>query len=216
MTVRKLTILGSVALLFSGTAWAQDEQARKILPHELGGPFLVFRDKVQAELKLSDDQKQKIRETLPDYAPETMKTFAKLKDMEPEERQREMEPLRRRSRERFAAFLKGTLWTEQLTRLKQLELQHEGPGVLGRPDIRKDLKITDGQWTQIMGVIQELQRKLQTLILEAQTKGNPREVLPRAIKLRNDYGIKVEAVLSDAQRKQWREMLGKSVDVFTD
>ena len=45
---------------------------------------------------------------------------------------------------------------------------------------------------------------------------DPREVLPRAIKLRNDYGIKVEAVLSDAQRKQWREMLGKSVDVFTD
>ena len=67
-----------------------------------------------------------------------------------------------------------------------------------------------------MGVIQELQRKLRTLILEAQTNGNPGEVLPRAIKLRNDYGIKVEAVLSEAQRKQWREMLGKPVDVFTD
>ena len=199
--MRKLLILGSVALLFSGTAWAQDEQARKLLPHELGGPFLVFRDKVQAELKLSDDQKQKIREALPDYAPEFLTTFARLKDRKPEERQREMEPLRRRLRQRFAAFLKETLRPEQLARLEQLGLQHEGPGVLGRPDIRKDLKITDGQWTQIMGVIQELQRKLQTLILEAQTKGNPREVLPRAIKLRNDYGIKVEAVLSDAAEK---------------
>ncbi len=57
---------------------------------------------------------------------------------------------------------------------------------------------------------------LETLILEVQAKGNPREVLPRAIMLRNDYGIRVEAVLSDEQRKHWREMLGKSLDVFTD
>ena len=47
-----------------GTAGAQDEEARKHFLHELGGPFFVSRDKVQEELKLSDDQKLKLRETM--------------------------------------------------------------------------------------------------------------------------------------------------------
>ena len=38
-------------------------------------PFLVFRDKVPEDLKLSDEQKQKLLEKLPDYVQETMKVF---------------------------------------------------------------------------------------------------------------------------------------------
>src|SRR5262249_51990396 len=58
-------------------AAAQDvpEEARKHLLHELGGPFFVSRDRVQEELKLSDDQKQKLRDKLSDDVQEAKKVL---------------------------------------------------------------------------------------------------------------------------------------------
>ena len=217
--LRNLSSLTTIAFLLLtavGIARAQDEEARKFVPHALGGPFIVYRDKVQEELKLSDDQKRKLLEKLPDFAPATVEAFEKFKDLKPRERETALEPHRRKSRERFAALLKETLRAEQLDRLKQLQLQHEGPAALGRPEIRKELKITNEQWKQVMSVIQGLQKELETLMIEARSGGNPRGILARAIKIREDHEKKVEAILSDAQKKQWGAMRGRPVDVLTD
>ncbi|MGB8900109.1 MAG: hypothetical protein WCC90_13120 [Methylocella sp.] len=65
MTVRKLAILGIMVLLFASIASARDAEDHKHLLHELGGPFIVYRNNVQVELKLSDDQKQRLQERLP-------------------------------------------------------------------------------------------------------------------------------------------------------
>ena len=67
---------------------------------------------------------------------------------------------------------------------------------------------------QFMGVIQELQNKLEPLMREAQSGGNPHQIMPRAIKMREDYEKKVEAILTAAQRKQWKEILGKPCDTL--
>ena len=125
----------------------------------LGGPFLVFRDTVQAELKLSDDQKQNLLAAFPGYLAATMKVFPKLQDLTPEEREKEMQSHRRTSHERLAAFLKETLTVGQLDRLGQLELQQQGLFALGRPEIATELKITDGQQKQFTEAVQEMQRK---------------------------------------------------------
>ncbi len=42
------TLFASI-VLFVGVAWAQDEEARKHLLHELGGPFFVSRDKAASK-----------------------------------------------------------------------------------------------------------------------------------------------------------------------
>jgi hypothetical protein len=58
--------------LVCAQAAAQDipEETLKKLRHDLGGSFLVSRDKVQEELKLTNEQKEKLeqhfRELLPD------------------------------------------------------------------------------------------------------------------------------------------------------
>jgi hypothetical protein len=190
------------------------DEARKHVVEALGGgSFLVFRDKVQEELKLSDKQKEKLLETFPDYAQQTKKVFDKIADLKPEQREKEMQSHRQKSHEKLAALLKEALKAEQLERLRQLELQQQGPFALGRPELVKELKITVEQRKQFMGVFQEMQRKIEPLMKEAQAGGNPEEIRPRVMKIRKDHEARIEALLSDAQKQQWKKLLGKPFDL---
>jgi len=58
-------------------------------------------------------------------------------------REKETQIYRKKATERLVAFLKETLKDEQLQLLRQLELQQEGAFALSRPDIGKELKLTD-------------------------------------------------------------------------
>jgi hypothetical protein len=215
-SVRRLAILWSAIVLCPSTASAQDQETRKHLLHELAGPFIVFRGKVQEELKLSDDQKQKMLEALPEYIEETKTILESLGDQKPEQREKAMQSHRQKAGERFTTSLKVILTVPQLRRLQQLQLQHEGPGALGRPEIRKDLKITQEQLMRFAGVIQDMQKKIEPLIKEAQSGGNPEEIRPKVIKIRKDHEEKIENLMTDAQREKWKAMRGKPVDVLTD
>jgi hypothetical protein len=215
----KIGSIVAVAFLLpaaSGTARAQDKETRRHVLHALGGPFIVSRDKVQEELKLSDDQKQKLAEKLTDSVRETMKVSEKLEGLDARRREKEMQSHREKAHEAFAASLKGILTAEQFKRFHQLELQHDGPSALGRPEIRNELKITDEQLKQFAGVIQDMQKKIEPLMKEARSGGNPQEIRPKVIKIRKDHEGKIEAILSDAQKARWKEMLGKPVDVLDD
>ena len=57
----------------------------------------------------------------------------------------------------------------------------------GAPDVGKELKLTDAQRMRFMATVQELERKIQPLIKEAQERGNPEEVRPKALKVRKEY-----------------------------
>ena len=47
---------------------------------------------------------------------------------------------------------------------------------------------------------------------EVQSGGDPQEIGPKIMKIRLEHEGKIEAILSDAQKKQWKKMLGKSFD----
>jgi hypothetical protein len=64
-----------------------------------------------------------------------------------------------------------------------------------------------------MAVVPGMQTKIEPLIKEAQSGGKPDEIGPKVMKIRKDYEGKIEAVLTDAQKKQWQEMLGKPFDL---
>ena len=157
-------------------------------------PFIVFDPSVPEELKLSDEQKQKLKEKLPSF----------FNPKSPDYQQRSKAPDAAAHKELWA-FLKEMLTADQFKRFQQLVIQHEPPQVL-RPDIAKELKITDEQRTQIMGLIQDYKKK------ESENKQGAR---PRGIrsKARVEFDEKLEAVLNDAQKKQWKEMCGEWFDI---
>jgi hypothetical protein len=190
------------------------DEARKQLVEALGGgPFLVFRDKVQVELKLTDDQKQKLMEQCSDHFQETRKVFEKINDLKPEQREKEMQSHRQNARKKLSVLLMQTLKSEQLERLRQIVLQQEGAFALGQDELVKALKITDEQRQQFVAITQGFQKAVQPLIKEAQSGGNPEEIRPKMIKIRDDCARKLEAVLTVEQNKQWKDILGKLFDV---
>jgi Spy/CpxP family protein refolding chaperone len=211
----RVGVLVFVGLVCTQAA-AQDvpEGVRKQIAHALHGPFLVFRDKVQEDLMLTAEQKEKLEQHLKELLPDAMKFFEKLKDLKPEEREKELKAYRPKVQEKLAAILKEALKEDQGKRLRQLELQQEGPfALMHRQGVGKDLKITDEQRKQFMAVIQELQKKIEPLIKEAQSGGNAEEIRPKIMATRKDYEGRIEGLLTDDQKKQWHEMLGKKLNL---
>jgi len=192
---------------------AQDvpEEARRKLTHELGSAFLVFRNKVQEELKLTKEQKIQLEQHLRELLPDAMQFFQKIAGLKPEEREKELRAYRQKAHENMVVVLKGALNEGQRTRLRQLELQREG--LFGDGESWKDLQITDAQRKQFVAVIQPMQKKIQTLLEEVQKGGKPDEIRPKVLKMRAELQGQLEALLTEAQKKQWKEMLGKPVEL---
>jgi hypothetical protein len=189
-------------------------EAGRQITEMLGPRFLVFRDKVQDELKLSDEQKRKLEKRLQDTVQYTMQFFQKLADKEPEEREKELHAYREKAQENLSAFLQGLLQEEQSKRLRQVMLQRDRLfALLGDAEITKELEITDKQRQQFGQVAQEMQKKIEPLLKEAQKGGNPQEIGPKIRKIRKEQEERIEALLSDAQKKQWKEIRGKPLDL---
>ena len=187
-------------------AQVPDEQRKQVV-EALGAPFIVFREKVLDELKVSDEQKDKLMQHLMEQIMETGPFLDSLPETG-QEREKKLNEHRKNAREKLAKHLKEVLQPEQLKRLRQVTLQQEGSFALGQDDVRKELKITQEQMKKFMAVVQELQKKVEALVKEAQSGGNPEEIRPKIEKLRKDHAKKLEAVLTDAQKKQWKELLG--------
>jgi hypothetical protein len=186
------------------------EEARKQMRHKLDSSFVVFRDKVQEELRLTTEQKEKLEEVLPD----AMQLFQKIKGLKPEEQEKELKAYRPKAHEKLATLLKETLNEGQRARLRQIELQRDQ---LFGGEIWKELHVTDEQQKQFMALIQETQKKIKTLMEEIQKGGNIGEIQPKVLKSRADLEGQLEALLTDAQKKQWKEMLGNPMalaDIF--
>src|SRR5262245_27745865 len=105
-----------VLALCAGRAQVPDE-ARRQLIEALGPPFRVFSTKVQAEIKLSDEQLQKFDDRLLDTIKDAGPFFETLGDREPEEREKALKAYRQKAHEGLAGFLKENLKPEQLRRL---------------------------------------------------------------------------------------------------
>ena len=183
---------------------AQDitEEVRDKLAHNLGSSFLLFRTKVQAELKVTREQKEKLDQYLRTLLPEAMQVLQKSNG--------ERGKYNQKTHEERAAVLKEILNEGQRTRLHQLELQKDL--LFGPAWNMKELQITDAQQKQFMAPTQEAEQKTMALMEEIHQGANPEAIRPKAFQLRLDLEVQLEALLTDAQKKQWKEMLGQPVD----
>jgi tetratricopeptide (TPR) repeat protein len=208
--LQQLSSDGRIAVLPAANAGALQqrvpEEARKQMRHRLDSSYVVFRDKVQEELKLTGEQKEALEEVLPD----AMQFFQKINELTPEEQEKELRAYRPVAHLRLAAVLQERLDESQRTRLLQIERQRDQ---LYGGESAKELQVTAEQQKQFMPLIQETQQKIKTLMAELHKGGNVVEVRSRVLQARADLERQLEALLTDAQRKQWKEMLGKLMDV---
>ena len=146
---------------------------------------------------------------------DAMQFFQKLDDLKAEEREKELHAYRQKAQEKLAAFLKVSLKEDQCRRLRQLELQQEGLFALlrqrgDREGPEDHRRATDSNsWLSS----RRCKRRSSRLLNDAQNGGDPEEIRPKVMKIRKEHEGRIEALLTDAQKKQWKEMLGKPLDL---
>lgn len=189
------------------------EEARRHLQEALGGPFVVFRARVQDDLKLSDSAKQKLEDALLERIQDAMGQFESFGTLSPEERDKRMAEYRPKAHEKLNAALKQTLTEEQLKRLRQVELQLDGIFSLGRPEIGEAIALTPDQRTRFVAVVMAMHTKIQPLIKEAQGGASPDVIRPKVMAIRKMHEAEAEDLLTETQKKRWKDLLGAPINL---
>jgi hypothetical protein len=186
------------------------EEVRRQLRHNVDSTFVVFRDKIQEDLKLTKEQEEKLEVVLPDAA----QFLQKIQGLSPEERKKEIQDYRPKARASLEAVMKTTLSDEQRARVHQIVLQREG---LRNGEIWQEMQITEEQKKQFIPLMQQTQIETQALMGQLHQGGNFKEIQAKVIKVRDDLESQLVGLLTDTQKAQWKAMLGKpmaTADLF--
>jgi len=108
---------------------------------------------------------------------------------------------------RFLPKVEELLTSEQLGRLKQIQLQAAGVEVWLEPLLAKELDLSEAQMTQLGELRKEYSRR------QTQLDGDPQQRYARIRELNAERDKQALTVLSDAQKAKLEELKGKPFDV---
>lgn len=198
-----------VAILVGPLPGAARSQEHAQVLQGLGPQFAVFREKVQDELKLTVEQKSQLNARAFDFVQETLEFMQRTQEAKPEERPKKQHEYAQKAGQKLDKLLKGNLNEAQIERLRQIALQLEGLFALGRPELMKELMLTEEQRKGFIEIVMSFQKQIEPLARKMQEGGDPQEFGRKAQKLRDEHQIEISALLTDAQKARWKEMLGK-------
>jgi hypothetical protein len=174
-----------------------------------GGLFMLRMKEVQEELKMTQPQVEK----LDAKQQEVMAAMQELRqngggqNASPEDFQKMMA----KGQEIQTKAVADILDTKQLKRFHQLELQQMGPSALGRKEVADELKLTDAQKKSIGEIQQKTMEETRALFQDFQNM-TPEDRQAAGAKMQaaqKAAGEKIAAVLTDAQKSQWKAMQGE-------
>lgn len=118
--------------------------------------------------------------------------------------------------EERAAVLKATLSADQHKRLMQLENQQLGTAAFTNARVAKELGLSEEVTKKIAEMNDGMNKEIQEMTQSAFQDGFDREKMQELQKkqrvLREETVEKMEKVLSDDQRKKWKDMTGEAFD----
>jgi hypothetical protein len=207
--VRGVVLIIGAAALFSGQAWGQFFLA----PGGRGsGPSqLAQREDVQKELNITGEQKKKIAAVQQQIRDELQTEFSKLAALDGRERDRKKMELAKRITKKSTTAMEEILTPAQMKRLKQISLQHAGVQGLKNPDVEEALKLTDDQKEQIQKTMQKAIADLRDLF--EHTEGAYEQSQKKAVEVRNQCYAKAMSILTDEQKKIWKDFQGAPFEV---
>jgi len=177
-----------------------------------GYDFLLLNDSVQKEIKLSDEEiikaKEIIRAVRMKHRPD-MEECRKLPAPAGSEKLREiMNALSGETLEKVTAILQP----EQVKRLKQIKLQHEGLRAFAKADIVKELSLTEMQKQEIKKIQEGLDQESEQAF-PAGTRGNYQEALTRLARHKREAVEKAVRQLTPAQSRVWKNLTGEPFNI---
>ncbi|HEV3445526.1 MAG TPA: hypothetical protein VG099_12840 [Gemmataceae bacterium] len=206
-TCKVLLVLG-VAALLAGPALAQGQRkggGRGGMG--MGGPGMLLGNKgVQKELKMTDDQAKKATDALRTVFEKHQDEFAGLQDLQGDEQREKRQEIMKKVNEEQTKAISEILSADQVKRLNQIELQVSGPRAFSQEKVQKDLKLTDDQKDKIKTIADDLNQEVQGL---RGGGGDFQENQKKMAAMRKEAMEKITAVLTDDQKKSWKELTGE-------
>jgi len=199
----------------------------------MGGPFMLLQsEQVQKELKLSEDQKARLRE-LSEKRRAERRRFPNNENLSPEQWRARMDQMREQMRKEAEAREAETvkqlgeiLQPEQLQRLKQIGWQLEGPSALRRAEVAEAIGLSAEQKTQLEQVFAESQDAMRKLWESNMGRGRGQpggereeratrnsDLRQKREELREQTGQKAMAVLQTEQKQKLGELFGEPFEL---
>jgi Spy/CpxP family protein refolding chaperone len=209
---RIFTVMAAVAVLTVMAAPASAQRQAGRFGRDLIG--LMTNTSVQEELKLTDEQKEKVKKVADEVREKYGKDITQARtDMDREKAAK----LQAEAREMALKALPDAIKADQLKRLKQIELQVRGLRALASEAVQKELKFTDKQKELIKTLSEETQKTREGLAKERRDAGDDAkkrdEIRKKMDDLSKDALAKASAALTSEQRKAWKEMTGEPFEV---
>src|SRR5262249_24628995 len=96
---------------------------------------------------------------------------------------------------------------DQQKRYRQLVLQRQGMSALTEKAVQDELKLTDDQRSKVQEIVSAQQAEMRSLFQGG--GGGDREAMRQKFQeMQKQRDEKLAALLTDDQKKQWKEMLG--------
>jgi Spy/CpxP family protein refolding chaperone len=187
----------------------------------IGNSMLLNAEKVQKELKLTDDQIKKIASTRKEIDDKFKEEREKLRDIKDRREQAEKRAeLNKKIGEETTKALSGVLKEDQTKRLDQLRLQLMGIGAFSDEKVQKELKVDDDQKADIKKITEDLGKDIQGLFTGGFDPAKMQENMKKMQEMNKEAAAKVVKVLNDTQKKTWKDMTGEPTtltmqDLFT-
>jgi len=234
---RMALTVGLVAAL-AGSASAQRQpggQGRGGFGGGFGGGgvgFLISNEAVQKELKMDKDQADKATEAVKKVREKHADDFTKLREAPQEERRTKMQELAKEVNEETMKAVGEVLKPEQMTRLKQIELQRASFAAFTRPEVQEALKLTTEQKEKVKTITDDANKDIQALrgaggqggrqgrgqggaggAGRGQGRGGFGANNEKVTAIRKEATEKLVALLTDDQKKTWKGMTGDPFEV---
>lgn len=207
-TFGKTVMAFGMAALFTAPAMAQGGRG---FGGGGGGAMLLTNKSVQQELKVTDEQAEKLKGLADGIREKHKDDFSKLQDIPQADRQAKMQEIGREVNAEIHKALPDVLKADQVKRFTQIQVQAGGPNSFSQPRVQEKLTLTDDQKAKIGEINQGLQASMRDL---RQSFQNDREgAMKKMTESRKEASDKIHALLTEDQKKAWKELTGDPFEV---
>jgi len=205
-TLTKMAVAVGLAACLSTSANAQG--FGRGMGGMMGGGLNLLTDKaVQKELKLSDEQVEKATKAATEQREKMTEMRQELQGLDQAERQEKMTAMMKEMATSSKKVTDDLLKPEQKKRYDQLVLQRQGVGAFASEDVQSKLKFTDEQKNKVKDINESMREQMRDLF---QPGGDQAENQKKMTALQKETSEKIMAVLTDDQKKSWKDMTGEA------
>jgi Spy/CpxP family protein refolding chaperone len=205
--------------------------ALRAQPGMFGGPApslsmlyvpLLGTPTVQKDLKLTDDQKDKIKDARDRADAARRELFSGMRDLSDEERREKMQEVGKKMQaqmEETKKAIEDALSPDQLKRLRAVAVQIMGMAAITDKAVQKELKLSDDQTAKIKTIGEDAMKRMRDLFssmrtLSPEERGEKmRELGAKMQESRKETEKQLGDVLNEDQKAEFEKLKGEKLEI---